>query len=119
MARSPRFDFPGAWHHVMNRGARRTPVFRADEHCYLFYSILEETITNFEIEVHAFSLMPNHYHLLIRSRHGNLSDSMQYLSGTYTRKVNLLRRWDGPIFRGRFKEQFTSWIDEWMDINDK
>jgi putative transposase len=102
MGRKPREDFPGAWHHVMHRGARRAPVFLEDEHCLLFLSLLENTIEQYEVEIHGFSLMPNHYHLLLRSRHGNLSDAMQYLNGNYTRKVNTPRRWDGPVFKGRY-----------------
>jgi len=102
MGRKPREDFPGAWHHVMHRGARRAPVFLEDEHCLLFLALLENTIEQCEVEIHGFSLMPNHYHLLLRSRHGNLSDAMQYLNGNYTRKVNELHRWDGPVFKGRY-----------------
>ena len=102
MGRKPREDFPGAWHHVMHRGARRAPVFLEDEHCLLFLSLLENTIEQYEVEIHGFSLMPNHYHLLLRSRHGNLSDAMQYLNGNYTRQVNTPRRWDGPVFKGRY-----------------
>ena len=60
MARKPREDFEGAWHHVMHRGARRSPIFLEDEHCLLFWSLLDATIDQFEIEVHGFSLMPNH-----------------------------------------------------------
>jgi hypothetical protein len=36
MARKPRIDFPGAWHHVMHRGARRAPIFTSDDHCATF-----------------------------------------------------------------------------------
>jgi len=49
--------------------------------------------------------MPNHYHLLLRSVHGNLSDGMRYLNATYTQRINAIHRWDGPVFRGRFRSQ--------------
>ncbi|MBW2736719.1 MAG: hypothetical protein JRH20_30400 [Deltaproteobacteria bacterium] len=49
--------------------------------------------------------MPNHYHLLVRSLRGNLSRAMKQLNATYTQRVNLLERWDGPVFRGRFRSQ--------------
>jgi REP element-mobilizing transposase RayT len=102
MARKHREDFEGAWHHVMHRGARRAPIFIEDVHCLDFLRLLEDLYDRFELEIHAYSLMPNHYHLLVRSRHGNLSDAMRHLNGAYTQRVNRLERWDGPVFRGRF-----------------
>ncbi|MCK9461160.1 MAG: transposase [Proteobacteria bacterium] len=105
MARKPRLDFPGAWHHVMHRGARRAPIFRDDGDCVRFLGILEDCLHRFGIEVHAYALMPNHYHLLLRSVRGNLSRAMRHLNGVYTQASNRARRWDGPLFRGRFHSQ--------------
>ena len=86
----------------MHRGARRSPIFLENEHCLVFLSLLESAIDRFEVEIHGFSLMPNHYHLLLRSRHGNLSDVMKFLNSRYTQTVNGMHRWDGPVFKGRF-----------------
>ncbi len=36
MVRKLRIDYQGAWHHVMNRGARHKPIFKLDGHCWLF-----------------------------------------------------------------------------------
>lgn len=108
MPRKPRIDFPGAWQHVMHRGARRAPIFKRDAHCTLFLDTVAEMVDRYEIEVHAYSLMPNHYHLLLRSNHGNLSRSMRYLNAAYTQRVNRIHSWDGPLFRGRFHSQPVS-----------
>ena len=102
MPRALRDDFPGAWHHVMHRASRRRAIFRADEDCILFLDTLGETAGRFRLEVHAYSLMPNHYHLLIRSTDGNLSRGMRHLNGVFTQRLNVANGWDGPIFRGRF-----------------
>ena len=107
MTRPPRIDFPGAWHHVMHRGARRAPIFTLTEHCGLFLALVEKVAARHELEVHAFALMPNHYHLLVRSRRGNLPDAMRELNGAYTRRANELHRWDGPLFRGRYHSQLV------------
>jgi REP element-mobilizing transposase RayT len=108
MPRSRRLDYPGAWHHVMNRGARREAVFTSPDHCNLFLTLLEHVVSRFGIQVHAYVLMPNHFHLLVRSVRGNLSRCMQQLLGRYTQALNEKHGWDGPVFRGRFKNQVVS-----------
>jgi REP element-mobilizing transposase RayT len=78
-----------------------------DEHCLVFLSLLERAIDRYEVEIHGYSLMPNHYHLLLRSRHGNLSEAMQFINSRYTQRVNRLNRWDGPVFKGRFTSKLV------------
>jgi len=92
----------------MNRGARKEPIFTNEEHCRLFLDAIGDASRRANIEVHAYSLMPNHFHLLIRSPDGTLSRGMKYLLAAYTREVNKLHAWDGPIFRGRFKNQLVT-----------
>ncbi len=92
----------------MNRGARREPIFRSPDHCGMFLDALGAVCQRYGLEVHAFALMPNHFHLLVRSVRGNLSLSMQKLLGPYTQTLNAKHNWDGPVFRGRFKNQLVS-----------
>ncbi len=89
----------------MNRGARRGPIFSRDEHCLLFLDVLGSVSEELGWEVHAWALMPNHFHLLVRSVHGNLSRCMQLLASRYTLRLNAAEGWDGPSFRGRFRSQ--------------
>lgn len=71
----------------------------------LFLAILGEAVERFGTEIHAYSLMPNHYHLLVRTPLGNLSQCMRHINGTYTQWLNRRHAWDGPVFRGRFRSQ--------------
>ena len=100
--RRQRVDYEGAWHHVMNRGARRSPIFTTAADAHRFLGQIAAQIERTGIEVHAYCLMTNHFHLLVRSPDRQLSDFMQQLSAGYTRLFNRWRGYDGPLFRGRF-----------------
>ncbi len=103
MPRPLRIAYPGALYHVMNRGNARQPIFRAPDNYKAFLSLLQESAEKWNIVIHAFSLMPNHYHLLIETPLGNLSRAMRHINGVYTQRYN--RRWkrDGHLLRGRYK----------------
>lgn len=107
MPRAAREDYPGAWHHVMNRGRNRVNIFIDDNDAVAFLFAIHNTIDRYGIQVHAYSLMPNHYHLLIRSPHGNLSSAMKHLGSVYTLEFNRRHKKDGTLFRGRFKSQLV------------
>ena len=98
----------------MHRGARREVIFRGDEHCLLFLRSVGEAVERYGLEVHAYSLMPNHYHLLVRSPLANLSRCMKHVNATYTQRLNLRHGWDGPLFRGRFRSQIVE-DDAYLD----
>ncbi len=102
MPRQARYDSAGCWHHVMNCGTDHGTVFRADADFQLFVQLLTATAKRFELSVHTYCLMRNHYHLLVESGSGRLSPAMQYLSGIFTQMINYRDGRDGPLFRGRF-----------------
>ena len=103
MARPLRIEYKGAFYHVMNRGNARQVVFR-DRHDYeTFLTLLQGSAELWEIKLHAYSLMPNHYHLLIETPLGNLSRAMRHINGVYTQRYNRHHKRDGHLFRGRYK----------------
>ncbi len=116
MPRTPRIDAPGTRHHVMSRGARRAPIFRADLHCGLFLDLLGELPERFGLKVHGFALMPNHFHLMLESGRGDLSRAMGWMLSRYTVQVNRLHRWDGPVFRGRFHNRVVWQEQHWIHL---
>lgn len=103
MARPPRIEFPNAWYHIMNRGAGRRIIFPNDDLKRAFLELLSEIHVEYEIEIHAYCLMSNHYHLLVRTRHANLNLAMQKLGSNYSRLHNRALKIDGPLFKGRYK----------------
>lgn len=103
MARPLRIQYPGAIYHVMNRGLSRQKIFLSQKHYSYFLGLLKDSVEQWEINIHAVSLMPNHYHLLIETPHANISRAMRHINGVYTQKFNLIKNKDGPLFRGRYK----------------
>lgn len=67
MARPLRIEFEGAWYHVMNRGAGRKAIFRNDADRRYFLKLLQEISDRFAVEMHAYCLMDNHYHLMVHT----------------------------------------------------
>lgn len=102
-ARPLRVEYSGAFYHVMNRGNAYSDIFNDIQDNQLFFELLEETVEQWKIRIHAFCLMSNHYHMLIETPHANLSRAMRHINGVYTQRYN--KRWkrDGHIFRGRYK----------------
>jgi len=103
MSRPLRIQFEGAWYHVMNRGAGRRRVFHDDDSRLAFLNLLDEIYRRYRVEVHAYCLMGNHYHLYLRTPLANLSRAMRHLDGVYTQRYNRAYETDGPLFRGRYK----------------
>jgi len=103
MARQWRIEFPGALYHVLSRGNGRQDIFLSDDDRHLFLGLLEELSERFNIEVYAYVMMSNHYHLLLKTLDANLSRAMQWFGTSFTRKFNLNNNNSGHLFQGRFK----------------
>ena len=86
----------------MNRAAAGADIFSTSADCNLFLDGLGEASSRYAVEIHSYCVMSNHFHLLVRSNEGKLSDFMRFVVGRFTRMHNLRRGGDGPLFRGRF-----------------
>jgi len=67
MARPIRIDVEGGWYHVTARGIERRTILGEARECDHFLDLLEAMSERYAVEVHAYALMGNHYHLLIRT----------------------------------------------------
>ena len=102
MPRPTREGEPGAWFHVTNRGIARRPAFPGRASARQFLAELARAHRSGRLEVHAYSVLATHYHLLLRSPVGEMSAAMQRVGNRYVRWFNRRARRDGPLFRGRF-----------------
>jgi REP element-mobilizing transposase RayT len=87
----------------MSRGNERQDIFRCDDDRKMFLDLIGDFSERFEIDVFAYVLMDNHFHLLLRTREANLPKAMQWLGTTYTRKFNNRHDRSGHLFQGRYK----------------
>jgi REP element-mobilizing transposase RayT len=103
MARPLRIEYPGALYHVTARGDRQEAIYLSDKDRFAFLEILSHAVETFNWLVHAYCLMDNHYHLLVETPDGNLSQGMRQLNGVYTQTHNRNNHRVGHVFQGRYR----------------
>jgi len=103
MPRSARLDAPGVLHHVMGRGIERRKIFLDDRDREDFILRLEELFKDGSMEIYAWSLLPNHFHLLCKTGKQPLPSSMRRLLTGYAVNFNLRHRRHGHLFQNRYK----------------
>lgn len=103
MARNPRIDTTGVIFHVFARGNNREPIFLDPSDYQRFVTNLERFRKDLGFILLAYCLMPNHFHILLRTEKQPLSKILQVLLTAYTMYFN--KKYDrvGHVFSGRFK----------------
>ncbi len=122
---------PDEFYHVYNRGTEKRDIFLSEKDYERFvgliyacngdkpvdmklqgstlYDFLESDRGAYSVDICAYALMPNHFHLLLRSRDtGDISRFMQKLSTGYTMYFNTRRQRSGALFQGRFKARHVN-----------
>lgn len=103
MARPLRIEYPDAVYHVSNFGLANQRVFPSAKYFETFLEGLGETCSRLNVEVHAYCLLRDQYHLVIKTPEANLSRFMRQVDGLYTQQYQKLKNSDGSLFRGRYK----------------
>lgn len=103
MARPIRIEFEDAVYHVMARGNEQREIFRDDADRRRYVETLDEAVERHGLLLHAWCLMPNHYHLLLQTPRANLSAAVGWLQTTYSIRFNRRHERSGHLFGGRFK----------------
>jgi len=88
---------------VMNRGDRREPIFKDEADRGRLLDTLGEACLKTGWQVHAYCLMPNHFHLVVETPRANLVPGMKWFLGTYTSRFNRRHKLFGHLFSGRYK----------------
>ncbi|MEX2139877.1 MAG: transposase [Pirellulales bacterium] len=106
MPRRPRFATGGYVYHVLNRAVARRTIFEADGDYLAFERTLEEARRQVPMRLLAYTIMPNHWHLLIWPvGDDDLSEYMRWLSVTHTQRWHAFHETagTGSLYQGRFK----------------
>lgn len=107
MSRPLRVEFPGAIYHVMCRGNARQRIFQDEADHQRLVDGLAVTVSRYGWELFSFVLMPNHFHLFLRTPQPSLSRGMQYLASGYANWFAKRHRCPGHLLQGRFKSQLV------------
>ena len=103
MGRAWRIEYEGALYHLMSRGNDGQDIYLNDADRNSFLDTISEMSERFDVDIFAYVLMPNHYHLLARTNRANLKKAMQWFGTAYTRRFNNRNLKKGHLFQGRYK----------------
>ena len=103
MPRQSRIDAAGALHHIMVRGIDKNKVFRSDTDRDQFLERLGQILLETKTTCYAWALIPNHFHLLLRTGAAPISTVMRRLLTGYAVWFNRRHHRHGHLFQNRFK----------------
>ena len=109
MARQPRKQPEAEFHHITNRGARRSDIYLDDWDRQTFLELLEGAHERYGSLVHAYALLGNHYHLIIQFPQRNMPKVMHWVGTCFTQKINRKYGYDGRLCKDRY---FNSPIED-------
>jgi REP element-mobilizing transposase RayT len=103
MPRKARIDAPGALHHIMVRGIEKRNVFLDNRDREKFLERLGDILEDTETPCYAWALIPNHFHLLLKTGLVPIATIMRRLLTGYAVFFNLRHKRNGHLFQNRYK----------------
>ena len=123
MTRPLRIQYPDAAYHVTCRGNDRQAIFKDDADRNRFIQMLAQSLNIYTVKLHAYVLMDNHFHLLVETPLGNLSEFMRKFNITYTSYYNRRHKRIGHLYQGRYKSilvdknEYLSILSRYIHLN--
>jgi REP element-mobilizing transposase RayT len=123
MTRPLRIVFPGAFYHITSRGNEQKAIFKTNADRKKFLSYLQSATERYDAIIHIYCLMSNHYHLLLETPNGNLSQIMHHINGAYTTYFNVKRKRAGHLLQGRYKailvdmDEYAKELSRYIHLN--
>ena len=101
--RKPRFTYIGAFHHVMNRGLEGRPIFSSNVEKDYFIFLIKKYALLYKINILAYVVMDNHYHIILQNSSGKLSNFMRQINSSYALYWRKRHGGRGYVFQDRYK----------------
>jgi len=123
MARPLRIQYPGAVYHITCRGNDRKNIFGDNLDRKKLLEIFVHSLMVYKVKLFSYVLMDNHFHLLVETPLGNLSEFMRQFNITYTGYYNRRHKRIGHLYQGRYKsilvdkEAYLSVLSRYIHLN--
>jgi len=123
MARPLRIEYSEAFYHVTARGNEQKDIFRDERDRERFFVYLETAVVRYKAVIHTYCLMDNHYHLLMSTPAGNLSQIVRHINGAFTVYFNKRHHRFGHLFQGRYKailvnaDEYAGELSRYIHLN--
>jgi len=98
-----RVEFEGAMYHVIQRGNNREFIFAQPESREYLIKLMKNTVDADGVEIFAYVVMSNHYHIALRTGDVSISKVMHKLNSGFSRYYNRSQGRTGHVFEGRYK----------------
>ncbi len=105
MPRKPRVDAAG-FHLVINRGVANRKIFYEEQDYVKFLDILCASAKLYNFNVHSYSLLFDHYHLLVETNEENISLAIRYINSNYAVYFNKKYNRVGHLWKGRYESWY-------------
>lgn len=123
MSRPLRILYSGAVYHITCRGNERKDIFADDADRLRFLELLRQSGEIYSVRLYCYVLMSNHFHLLIETPLGNLSEFMRRFNISYTGYYNRRYKRVGHLYQGRYKsilvdkDAYLSKVSRYIHLN--
>ena len=123
MARPLRIQYPDAVYHVTCRGNEKQNIYRDDADRNRFLQLLNQSVNIYTVRLHSYVLMNNHFHLLVETPLGNLSEFMRHFNIAYIGYFNRCHKRVGHLYQGRYKailvdrDAYLSVLSRYIHLN--
>ena len=102
MPRKLRVNVKG-FYQIINRAKEKCDVFVDEQDIEVFLQIVNSSALIYGFKLHDYTLVINHYYLLIETFTANLSLIMRQINSKYSIYFNKKYNRKGPLWQGRFK----------------